>query len=77
MTKKEAIKKAKDINMNNHDKFQPDITHIAMHENGLWYGYDQEPAFDKYDEEWYGWNWEIPLFDMVNTKKIIETVTEI
>ena len=77
MTSQEAIEKAKEINSGTRDKYQPDITHVAMSRNGLWYGYDQEPIFDENEEEWDGWNWEIPLFDMVETKEIMESVAEI
>jgi hypothetical protein len=77
MTKQEAIEKAKEINAGARDQYQPDITHVAMNREGLWYGYDQEPIFDEDAEEWVWWNTEIPLFDMADTKEIMESVSEI
>lgn len=77
MTKQEAIRKAKQINSEERDLHQPDITHVAMSTNGLWYGYDQEPIFDEEQGEWDGWNWEIPLFEMQDDSVVIESVGEL
>jgi len=60
MNQKEAIAAAREKNKQR-DKHEPILEFVAMDEDGLWFGYDEEPDLDEDFDEWSFHGWKVPL----------------
>lgn len=60
MTQQEAIEAARKHNQVR-EKYNPRIEYVAMDENGLWYGYDEQPEVDEDFDEWKFSSWKVSL----------------